>query len=127
MKALALIAVAALLALTPSRVDAGYHHVVLGSGKTVSTIFGRGGSSNRFICWANPAGILICVAIGAIIVDEVRRTIEGPVCATNRMTRRSYFGMVWDEPKLWRKLCNWKGAVVVTTLARPKKLWKYGK
>lgn len=57
-----------------------------------------------------------CVAVGAfqgfilglIVVDEGNRFAAGPACATGRKTRRSYFGYVIDEPKLWREACKVK-------------------
>lgn len=60
----------------------------------------------RFICWANPAGVLICAVVVGIVVEETVRIIDGPACATMK-PRRSLFGMVQDTPRLWRKLCDW--------------------
>lgn len=60
----------------------------------------------KFFCF-NPGGFIVCATAIAIIVDEVKRVVDGPACATNKMTHKSYFGMARDEPRLWRPLCNW--------------------
>lgn len=81
---------------------------------------GGGGGGNWHLC-PTPAGVfVVCPVVVGIVADEVKRTIEGPACATGKMTRRSYFGIVRDEPKLWRPLCNFKKA-------KGKKLWAKGK
>lgn len=61
---------------------------------------------NWYLC-PTPAGIFICVIGAMIIADEIKRAIDGPSCATMK-PRKSYFGDVIDEPKLWgRPICGW--------------------
>jgi len=101
----------ALLFLNGQANATGYHHyhhivkVVTGGGS--KSAVASGSSSQKFLCVANPAGVFICVVAVLIVGDEIRRTIEGPACATMK-PRRSWFGKVKDEPRLWRPLCNWK-------------------
>lgn len=64
-------------------------------------------ANHKFICIANPAGVLICTVVVMLVADEVKRSIDGPACATMK-PRRSWFGMARDEPKLWRPLCAYK-------------------
>lgn len=65
---------------------------------------------HKFICWVNPAGVLVCTVVVLIVGDEVKRTFfepELPACATMKW-RQSWFGKVRDTPRLWRELCGWK-------------------
>lgn len=93
---------------------AKYYHPHMSGGGGGGNPFGGGGGA----AWC--AGGCVAVAgfeglvLGLIIEDERRRFVAGPDCATNKMTRQSYFGVVRDEPKLWRKLCNWKDPVVAS-------------
>lgn len=105
MRSLGLVLFLALSTLC-SPAHATYSHVVT----SVVTPHASGGGWT--LC-ANPAGVFICVVAGAIVADEVRRTIDGPACATMRM-RQSWFGKVRDEPKLWRKLCPRKRSNTVS-------------
>jgi hypothetical protein len=74
-----------------------------------------GGGGGGAWCTGGCVGVVVFqgVILAMIVGDEVRRTIDGPACATNKMTRQSYFGVVRDEPKLWRKLCNYDPNIVV--------------
>lgn len=88
-----------------------YHHVakppVVTTPATPKASPQGGGSQNFTLC-PTPAGIFICAVTAAIVVDEIGRAVAGPACATGKLTRKSYFGLVVDEPRLWRPLC--KGA-----------------
>lgn len=53
-------------------------------------------SSQRFLCWANPAGVFICAVAIGIIVHE----IMGPKCAKPG-NKNGY-----DTPTFWRPLCS---------------------
>lgn len=97
---------AAGLAMICTQAQAGYHHVITPVVSKSSTAGGSGSGSNWHLC-PTPAGIFICAVTVMIVADEVKRSIDGPACATMK-PRRSWFGMVKDEPKLWRKLCKWK-------------------
>ena len=66
-------------------------------------------SSQKFLCFANPAGWLVCIIAAMIVIDEVKRSVDGPNCATMK-PRRSWFGMTPDEPRLWRPLCSFDPA-----------------
>ena len=116
--------VAALLAMG-TQADAGYRvyipKVVKVTGKSTVT---HGSQGQKFLC-LNPGGLVVCIVGGMIVVDEAKRIIEGPACATGKMTRRSWFGVVKDEPTLWRPYCNWKGSK--TVVAGGGKLWPKGK
>lgn len=107
--------------------QAGYHHVAYPVVKVVtpkaSPPVRHHGHHGKFLCF-NPGGIVVCTVAVLIVIDEIKRTVDGPACATNKMTRKSWFGTVRDEPKLWRPLCNWKDPVMV---ASGQKLWPNGK
>lgn len=133
MKALALIALAFFLALAPSRANAHLYPPVIPPPVIVNhgpppgaKVHVRHHGGQKFICWANPAGFLVCTVVVLIVVDKVKRVIDGPACATMKW-RQSWFGKVRDMPELWLPLCSWqKKGVAVATVA-PQKLWKDGK
>lgn len=95
----------AALALFAAPVQASYYHVP--RVPPVKTPLGPGNQTNGnwHVC-PTPAGIFICIVGGMIIVDEVKKAMEGK-CATMQ-PRRSWFGMTPDEPRLWKPLCNFK-------------------
>lgn len=105
----AILAAAIAIAWTPAQ--AGYHHVVYPVAKVVTpktstpAVARHAHHGQKFLCF-NPGGLVVCTVAVLIVADEIRRSVEGPACATNKMTRQSYFGVVRDEPKLWRPLCQ---------------------
>lgn len=95
----------------------------------------HGGHHHRLFCFYNPAQTLICVIVGGIVIDKVKRVAEGPACATMGL-RQSWFGKVRDAPEIWLPLCSWQPghhhrvkkskAKLKAVVIRPK-LWPNGK
>lgn len=96
--------VLAMLLAYSTPASAHVHHVAAVAASKASPVAAHHGH-HKFICFVNPAGWLICTVVVLTVVDELARAASGPACATGRMTRRSYFGVIRDDPKLWRELC----------------------
>lgn len=84
----------------------GAVHTAAGGTSAGAAAAGGGGAACTAGCVAVGAGVIGGAAI-LIVGDEAKRIAEGPACATGKM-RRSWFGMVKDEAKLWRPYCKKK-------------------